>query len=168
MTNLEPITEQLPSSIDHPAPAAWAEARQLLAEGEWYWLATTRPDGRPHVMPLLAVWMDNALYFVAGAMTRKARNLAENSHCVIAVATEDAHLVVEGKAKKVTDEALLHHVAGVYASKYEWPVTVREGAFYGDGAPTAGPAPYEVYEVKPIVVFGFGTDEKFSPTRWRF
>jgi nitroimidazol reductase NimA-like FMN-containing flavoprotein (pyridoxamine 5'-phosphate oxidase superfamily) len=168
MKNKGPVAEQLSSTVYHATPTNWAAARHRLAEGEWYWLATVRPDGRPHVMPLLAVWLDDALYFVAGAATRKAKNLAHNSHCVIAVATIDAHFVVEGKAMKVREEAKLQRVASVYASKYEWHVTVRDGAFYGDGAPTAGPPPYEVYEVTPTIAFGFGTDETFSPTRWRF
>lgn len=34
----------------------WPEARRRLAEGRTYWPATTRPGGRPHIMPLLAVW----------------------------------------------------------------------------------------------------------------
>jgi hypothetical protein len=120
-------------------------------------------------MPVLSVWLDHALYFVAGEATRKAKNLACNSHCVITVATEDAHLVVEGEAAKVRDKTKLQHVASVYASKYQWLVTVRDEAFDADyGAPTAGPPPYEVYEVTPTKAFGFGTDETFSPTRWRF
>jgi hypothetical protein len=45
---------------------------------------------------------------------------------------------------------------------------VRDGAFYADGAPTAGPPPYDVYEVRPTVIFGVGTDESFSAIRWRF
>jgi hypothetical protein len=48
-------------------------------------------------------------------------------------------------------------VAEVYMNKYGWPVIVRDGAFYADGAPTAGPPPY-----------GFPWDEMFLPTRWRF
>ena len=47
-------------------------------------------------------------------------------------------------------------------------MTVRDGAFYADGAPTAGPPPYEVYEVTPATAFGFPTDETFTATRWRF
>jgi hypothetical protein len=66
---------------------------------------------------------------------------------------------------KVTDETMLHRVADVYMSKYEWPVTVPDGAFCGEGAPTAGPPPYEV---APTTAFGLATDERFSPTRWRF
>jgi hypothetical protein len=76
--------------------------------------------------------------------------------------------VVEGTAAKVSDETRLHRVAEAYWAKYGWQVTVRDGAFYADGAPTAGPPPYEVYEVTPAMAFGFPTDETFSPTRWRF
>ena len=49
-----------------------------------------------------------------------------------------------------------------------WEIEVRDGVFYASGAPTAGPPPYEVYKVAPTLVFGFGADETFSPTRWRF
>src|SRR5712692_8322303 len=115
-----PVAEKLPSNADHASPTAWTEARRQLAEGQWYWLATVRPDRRPHVMPVLAVWLDGALYFVAKETSRKARNLGRNSHCVITVARDDCHLVVEGEAAKVSDEAKLHRVAAAYASKYQW------------------------------------------------
>ena len=77
--------------------------------------------------------------------------------------------MVEGEAAKARDDTMLQRVAAVYASKYQWHVTVHDGACDAEyGAPTAGPPPYEVYEVTPTQVFGFGTDETFSPTRWRF
>jgi hypothetical protein len=50
-------------------------------------------------------------------------------------------LVVEGTMAKVTDQAWLHRVAEAYETKYGWPVSVRDGAFHADGAPTAGPPP---------------------------
>ena len=169
MANEQPVAEQLPSNANHPGPTPWTEASRRLAEGTLYWLATVRPDGLPHVRPVLAVWLERALYFVAGEATCKATNLARDRRCVIAVATEDAHLVVEGDAAKVRDDTTLQRVAAVYASKYHWHVTVRDGAFDAAyGAPTAGPPPYEVYEVTPTRAFGFGTEETFSPTRWRF
>ena len=37
-------------------PWSWAEER--LRDSRNYWLATVRPDGRPHVMPVWAVWDD--------------------------------------------------------------------------------------------------------------
>ena len=57
-----------------------------------------------------------------------------------------------------------------HARKYGWPPTVADGAFDAPyGAPTAGPPPYEVYEITARTVYGFGTDEEHAPrsTRWR-
>ncbi|MGH2541237.1 MAG: pyridoxamine 5'-phosphate oxidase family protein, partial [Ardenticatenaceae bacterium] len=132
------------------------------------WLATVRPDGRPHVMPLGVLWVDDAFYFSAGPTTRKAKNLARNPHCVITVATHDFDLVIEGEATKVSDEAMLQRIADVYASS-GWHPTVRDGALYAEySAPSAGPPPWEVYEVTPTTVFGLGTAEPYGATRWRF
>ena len=108
------------------------------------------------------------MHFVASPTFRKARNLARDAHCIITARKDVLDLVVEGTAAKVSDETRLHRVAEVYWAKYGCPVTVLDGAFYADGAPMAGPPPYEVHEVTPATAFGFPTDETFSPTRWRF
>ena len=42
----------------------------------------TGSGGRPHVTPLLAIWLDSALCFCTGASERKAKNLALNPHCI--------------------------------------------------------------------------------------
>jgi nitroimidazol reductase NimA-like FMN-containing flavoprotein (pyridoxamine 5'-phosphate oxidase superfamily) len=168
MTAQEPVAEQRLIANDARPPATWAETRRRLAEADRYWLTTLRPAGRPHVVPVLAVWLDGALHFSAGAASRKGRNLARDPRCVIAVGSHDLDLVVEGTAAKVRDEATLRRVAEVYASKYAWPVTVRDGALYGDGAPTVGPPPYDVYAVTPTIAFGFGRGESLGATRWRF
>ena len=77
--------------------------------------------------------------------------------------------MLEGTADKVRDTATLQRVADAYADVYGWRVAVRDGVFHDtEGAPTAGPPPYDVYEVTPNVAFGFGTDETVVPTRWRF
>jgi nitroimidazol reductase NimA-like FMN-containing flavoprotein (pyridoxamine 5'-phosphate oxidase superfamily) len=167
MLEQEPLAELL-VDIDEAMAVAWAEAYKRLERAASYWLATVRPDGRPHVMPVLVVGVAGALYFCAGASTRKAKNLVHNAHCVITVDGVDAHIVVEGKAAKVCNGASLRRVAEVYAARYDWHVTIRDGAFYADGAPTAGPPPYDVYTVAPTTAFGFGTDETFNATRWRF
>ena len=148
--------------IDDEAITPWAATRERPAKADSYWLATGRPDGRPHLVPVLALWQDGALYFCASPASRKGRNLASNSYCVIASDGHDSDLVVEGDAAKMSDEVTLNRVADLCASKYDWYVAVR------DGAPTAGPPPYQVYEVTPTLVFAFGKDESFSPTRWRF
>src|SRR5215203_282242 len=84
MAGTEPVTELEPQfSSDDAAPTPWAEAREHLEEAEVYWLSTVRLDGRPHVTPLVAVWLDGVLYFCTGPHERKARNLGQNPHCVL-------------------------------------------------------------------------------------
>jgi hypothetical protein len=179
MTAQEPVAERNLDGYGAPL-IPWAKVRQRLEEvltqspgsggpdRHTWWLATVRPDGRPHVMPVGVWWVDGACYFTAGPATRKARNLAHNPHCVMTVATHDFDVVVEGQAARVTDEATLRRVAEVAAAE-DWPVTVRDGALYGEySAPSAGPPPWEVYEVTPATVFGLGTAPPFGATRWRF
>jgi hypothetical protein len=147
---------------------SWDEVASRLEDAQFFWLATVRPDGRPHVIPVLAVWLDGTLYFAAGPSTRKARNLAGLPECVVTADGDDLHLVIEGAVAKVRDSDLLLRVAEAYGGKYGWEVTVRDGAFYAVGAPTAGPPPYDVYRLRPAIAFAFGTDEAYGATRWRF
>ncbi|HEV8633860.1 MAG TPA: pyridoxamine 5'-phosphate oxidase family protein [Chloroflexota bacterium] len=177
MAGKDPVAELQPQfSSDGVTPTAWAEARGRLEGAHIYWLATVRPDGRPHVTPLFSVWLDGALYFCTGPGERKAKNLARNPHCVITTGCNvlgGLDLAVEGDAAKVSDEAKLRRVADGYAAKYadaagadlgdDWRFTVRDGAWYGGGGNMA-----LVYEVTPTTAFGFGKGEAFSQTRWRF
>ncbi|WP_433331075.1 pyridoxamine 5'-phosphate oxidase family protein [Spirillospora sp. CA-294931] len=168
MTDRNPITEE-PYLPGGGTPAQWTEASGRLARARGYWLATVRADGRPHVVPVLAVWTDGGLHFVANATSRKARNLARDAHCVVTAHADGIDVVVEGTAAKVTDEEALRRIAAGYASKYDWHPTPRHGAFHDtDGAPTAGPPPYDAYEVVPVTAFAFPMDADVVPTRWRF
>lgn len=166
MTGREPMAEPLLAHDERTS--GWSDTVERLGNAT-YWLATVRQDGRPHLVPVLAVWVDDAVYFCAGAGTSKARNLADDAHCAIAASGDGVDLVAEGTASQVTDEPTLRRVADAYATVYDWHVTVRRGAFHDvEGAPTAGPPPYDVYTVTPATAFGFGTDESYTATRWRF
>jgi len=146
----------------------WSDAQRRLADGRTYWLATVRDDGRPHAMPLLAVWVDESLHFCAGAGTRKAKNLARQPACVISTSVSDMDLVLDGKAVRVTDAARVRRVADEYQRKYGWNAEPRGSALHAEGAPTAGPPPLDVYAIVPRVAFGFGTDKSFNAMRWSF
>jgi len=175
----EPVAERNLDGYGAP-PIPWTRVRERLEEGltqapgtggpdrHTCWVATVRPDGRPHVVPVGVLWVDGRFYFNAGATTRKARDLARNPQCVITVATSPFDLVVEGEAVKVTEEAKLQRIAEVYASQ-GWQATVRDGALYAEySAPSAGPPPWDLYEVTPATVFALGTAEPYGATRWRF
>src|SRR5580704_11823841 len=115
----------------------WAEAIEQLRAADTYWLSTVRPDGRPHVTPLIAVWHAEVLWFATGPEERKAKNLAENPSCVLTTGSSDLvegalDLVIEGRAERVTDDAQLEPVAAAFADKYRtgpWNFVVRGGAF---------------------------------------
>jgi hypothetical protein len=154
------------------AALPWSRAEQELAavEGQdiTHFLATIRPDGRPHVAGVGALWVDGKFYFVSGAGTRKSRNLAEHAECVISVKLPGLDLVVEGAARKVTDAATLQRLAERYDAQ-GWPATVKDGAFTAPySAPSAGPPPWDLYEFTPRTAFGVAGAEPYGATRWRF
>ncbi len=91
-------------------PTPWAAGLEQLRAADTFWLSTVRPDGRPHVTPLIAVWHAGALWFATGPEERKARNLAENPSCVLTTGRSDLvegalDVVLEGRAEQVTDDA---------------------------------------------------------------
>jgi nitroimidazol reductase NimA-like FMN-containing flavoprotein (pyridoxamine 5'-phosphate oxidase superfamily) len=144
MAERTPVAEQPLVAADATAATPWAEVRERLETPERdriYWLATVRPDGRPHIRPVLGVWLNAAFYFITGETTRKGRNLVANPQCVMAASSHvlpALDVIVEGDAVKVTDEAKVHRVADAYTSTLHWPLTVRDGAVFGPNAPTAG------------------------------
>jgi len=79
MTQAEPAAE-LNEGFSEPGAAArpWAEVAAVLSHAEMFWLSTVRRDGRPHVTPLPAIWLDGVLYFCAGSHEQKATSSASS------------------------------------------------------------------------------------------
>ncbi|HEY3978351.1 MAG TPA: pyridoxamine 5'-phosphate oxidase family protein [Streptosporangiaceae bacterium] len=167
-----PAARPLTNDGQPPTVLAWEEGRNRIADARYYWLGTAHPSGRPQVRPVLAVWDGAKLYTTSSPGARKARNLDEDGRCTVTVTAQDMHLVLEGTASRVTDEAVLQRIARAYRAKYDWPVTVQDGLYDAPyGAPTAGPPPYRLYEIRPSTVFAFVNDAKLAgagSTRWSF
>jgi len=158
-------------SSDGAKATPWSEAQASLEEAATFWISTVRPDGRPHVTPLISVWLDGALYFCTGPEERKAKNLSANPHCILTTGCnqeEGLDVVVEGEAVRVTDDAKLRRIADAYVAKYGefWRFEVRDEAFAHGGAKEGSIA--LVFEVAPAHALGFRKGEEFSQTRWRF
>jgi hypothetical protein len=168
MGHTEPVTELDARYGDEGAEATtWIEGRDRAAAAPLWWLTTVRPDGRPHVTPLLAVWLDDTLYFCTGPDERKAKNLANSSHCVVTTGCNaydvGFDLVFEGDAVREADDATLRRVAAAYEAKYgsDWHFEVRDGAFHHQGGEAW------VFGLALSTAFGFGKGP-YSQTRWRF
>jgi general stress protein 26 len=168
MPQTEPIAALHKAFSDPQAtPPPWAEVLDVLSTAEMFWLSTVRRDGRPHVTPLPAMWLDGALHFCTGAGEQKARNLEANRHCVLTTGTNDFHsgldVVVEGAAERVTDPARLQRLAAMWHAKLDWPFEVVDGGF---GEPDGRMA--LVFGVMPAKVLAFGKGVPYSQTRYRF
>jgi hypothetical protein len=182
LTNLPPSPDERSEVIDMDEknldiyghePIPWSRP---LAELEQFeagpnastWLATTNPEGRPHLTGVGALWHDGRFYIVSGPTTRKSRNLADRPSCSISVSLASIDLVIEGSARRVTDDPTLQRLAQRYRDQ-GWEPTVDGDAFTAPyNAPSAGPPPWYLYEIIPTVAYGVATKEPFGATRWRF
>jgi hypothetical protein len=155
------------------ATLLWSRPRDLLASESpeanlTFFLATVRPDGRPHSAGVGAVWVDDALYFVSGPGTLKSRNLTANKACSVSVRLPGIDLVLEGDADRVTDAATLERVASVYRNG-GWPASVEGDAFTASfTAPSAGPPPWYLYRLTLHTAVGVAGAEPHGATRWDF
>jgi general stress protein 26 len=137
----------------------WSWAEEQLHASKNFWLASRWPDGRPHVMPVWAVWDGVALWFSGGLHSRKVRNVLQDPRC--SASTEDATnpVVVEGVASKVDDveqkQRFLDLVNEKYATSYELDFL--------------NPETTAVLRVEPTWAFALRQDDfSGSPTRWTF
>ena len=139
-----PQRPKLPDGYGIPAakkpsdylPWSWAEQRLKRARN--YWIATTRPDGRPHLMPVWGVWVDEALYFGTDRSSRKARNAMANPAMVAHADIEDDAVIVEGEARE-----------------YKGSMTAIDAAFHKKYKMKLSAVPGDVFlcELRPKVVF---------------
>jgi hypothetical protein len=87
---------------------------------------------------------------------------------VLSASLHDIDLVVEGMAAKVTEPKTLGRLANRYRDG-GWPAEVRDGALVAPySAPSAGPGPWDLYEVTPVSAVGVASAEPHGATRWRF
>src|SRR5438445_1479421 len=132
MTVQQPVAEKNLDGYGFP-PIEWERVRAALdgiaaisplEPSTRYWLATVRPDGRPHVMPVGILWHEGAFWFSAGAGTQKARNIARDPRCVVTISTTGIDVVAEGTAEKVTDDTTVQRIADAFgASAGGWQPT---------------------------------------------
>jgi nitroimidazol reductase NimA-like FMN-containing flavoprotein (pyridoxamine 5'-phosphate oxidase superfamily) len=133
---------------------SWAWVARKLNNCRTFWLSTINAaHGRPHVMPIWGVWVDDAFAFSTGRKSRKGQNLAANPACTIANDDAAEAIIIEGRAVEVDDAAQLDRIAAAYKKKYKMdPRSMNE----------------PIYSVRPSKIFGF-IEKTFpkSATRWQ-
>ena len=151
-------TTNIDTRFSDPAAGAtpWEDTVAALERAELYWITTVRADGRPHVTPLIGVYVDGAVHFSTGLEEQKARNLEHARKVALTTGanTWNAGLdvVVEGEAVRITDTAKLQELADAIEAKYGevWHFDVAGDAFGGQGS-----TPGLVFRIEPDKVLAF-------------
>jgi general stress protein 26 len=147
MYGLKPRQQYLPFS----------HAEERLTNARNYWICTSRPDGRPHSIPVWGFWLDGAFYFGTARASRKARNLALNPAISIHLESGNDVVILEGTVVEVdlNDKARVQPLDAASRAKYKMPLMAMPEVV--------------LYSVYPRVVLAW--TEKYFPnnaTRWQF
>lgn len=151
----------------------WERAYVELSKGSTgpdvtHFLGTVGPDGRPYVAGVGGAWFDGDLYFTSSLAARKARNLAANQACTIAVKVAGLDLTLMGSAERVGDAATLERVAAIYREG-GWPAEVAGDALTAPfSAPSADAPPWHVFRFTFERVVAVATAEPWGAMRWEF
>ncbi len=107
--------------VEHPkAMVSWEYVAQKLTDAKNYWLASVRPDGRPHVVPRWAVFVEGCVYYDGSPETRHARNLEQNPQVALHLESGDQAIIAYGTARPAGKPApeLAQKIAAAYCAKY--------------------------------------------------
>jgi hypothetical protein len=101
---MEPIAEQLDLPKEYGTPnelVEWSSVRRDLEDASVYWVASTRPGGRPHVVPRDGIWLDSTWYYGGSPQTVHNHNLEHNPEVVMHIGDGMKAIIVEGEARFV-------------------------------------------------------------------
>lgn len=131
-------------------PARWRAITARLSREETIWIATVRYDGRPHLVPIWYVWLEDKIYISTGADTQKFSNLHHNQNVALSLPDTASVILIEGEAH-VADRTTVDVVAEYFYHKYEWDfryddstnwrlieITPRKILAWGDGYDAEG------------------------------
>jgi nitroimidazol reductase NimA-like FMN-containing flavoprotein (pyridoxamine 5'-phosphate oxidase superfamily) len=129
----------------------WRAIEARLGREKEIWLATVRADGRPHLVPVWFVWLEERLFFATGNDTQKWRNLITNQSVALSLVDAQAVVIVEGEAHAVGQQAA-QRLAEHFAGKYDWDFRADESA------------EWRLVEITPhrILAWGDGYDEELG------
>jgi nitroimidazol reductase NimA-like FMN-containing flavoprotein (pyridoxamine 5'-phosphate oxidase superfamily) len=124
---MEPTAELLdfPEVYGKPTTTLdWASVEERLESSERYWLATTRSDGRPHVIPIDGLWLDGTWYFGGAPETIHQRSVKANASVVMHLEETMRAVIVEGVAEWLTPSAQdAKRLAEANVKKYGYPTS---------------------------------------------
>ena len=98
-----------------------AHVNRRLRDEPILWLASVRPDGRPHLVPVWFLWDGTSILIFSKPNQQKLRNIAHNPRVMLALDTADQGddvVTLEGVAELLPD-GTFDATLPAYAAKYE-------------------------------------------------
>lgn len=98
----------------------WSDVEARLVSAPQYWMATTRSDGRPHVVPRWGVWVEGRLWYDGAPSTVHARNLTASSACTLHLEDGWQAVIIDGTSQPASSPGLDlgARLSAAFASKY--------------------------------------------------
>ena len=110
-------------------PARWRAIEARLGREMAIWLATVRGDGRPHLVPVWFIWLDEKIYLATGSETQKYANMYHNQSIALSLPDSASVVIIEGEAH-VADRNTVDRLADYFYHKYEWDFRYDETAVW--------------------------------------
>lgn len=132
-------------------PIEWSWVVDQISGARNYWVATNRPDGPPHVVPVWGVWLNDSFHFFTDPGSLKGRNIRRDPRVVVHLESGDHVVILEG-------EMLPHPATAEIITAYEAKYDISFGDDLGD-----------VYTLDASKVLAW-TENDFpkTATRWQF
>ncbi len=99
-------------------------ARKRLKKERNIWVATTRPDARPHLTPVWFAWHGEKIYICIEPESIKGQNMRENPHVSLSLEDGSDPLICEGTAAPVASP-WPEEVIAIFQDKYDWDITTE-------------------------------------------
>lgn len=132
---MTPRAERLRLAEGYGAPSRtldWAEVRDRLEEAKTYWVATCRPDGRPHVVPVDGLWLDDLWFYGGSPDAVHVRTALANPEVVMHLPDPHRSVIVEGRVRQIHPDAeLARQLVAASAAKYPEYGGTDPGAYDG-------------------------------------
>ncbi len=92
-----------------------------LATEQNVWMATVRPDGRPHLVPVWFVFVRGSFWVGTGARSVKVANVRAQGRATVALEDGDRPVVAECSVREVP-RPVPGDVVAAFRDKYSWDV----------------------------------------------
>ena len=112
----------------------WADVEPRLIAAKHYWLASVRPDGRPHSVPRWGVWVDGKFYYDGAPTTRHTRNTERNPAVTLTLESGTEVVIIEGEshATRADPDGLGARLAEAFAKYHGDNYSPKPDAWAGE------------------------------------